>query len=273
MIPFDGSVVSWATLTAAIAAGGGAAVFGVRLGAPILSLAGSAVAAAALAWAATPALAQDEAAELVRQAQARGRAAEAALKDWAAEVGRRGDAYRAEARALADGNAARLRQGFSGLEAGDLFGVDVDAEAFGPARGDEGIVYVAVSFSMEPAALRALAAEAQRAGAVMVVRGLVGGSAARTLKVARTTFDEASAAGLAVDPQVFRAFDVERVPTFIAAAAPIEPCEGGVDCTSPAPAHDRLSGNLSLAEALRLLAAMGQNAPGVAHSALARMER
>lgn len=272
MIPFDGGIECWALLWATVAAGGGAAVMGVRMGAPVLSLAGCVAAAAALGWAAGPALAADNAGELVRQAQARGRAAEAALKDWIAEVGRRGDAYQAEARALSAGNIERLRQGFSYLESGDLFGSVVDAAPFA-AASDDGVVYVAVSLSMEPAALRSLAEEARRAGAILVVRGFVGGSTTRTLKIARTVFSEDSASGLAIDPQVFRAFKVERVPTFIAAAAPVEPCDGGVDCVSPAPAHDRLSGNLTLAEALRLLAAKGRDAPDAARSALARMER
>lgn len=271
MIPFDGSLTCWTLLASIMMTGGALAIFGARCGAPVLSTFGSLAVAGALAWGASPALA-DDAAELVRQAQARGRAAEAALRDWTAEVGRRGQAYEAEARALANGNAIRLKQGFSYLEGDGLFGGAVDLARGEAARDDAGVVYVAVSFSMKPEALRALSAEAQKAGAIMVVRGFVGGSVPKTLAVARTAFDESAASGLAIDPQVFRAFKVDRVPTFIVARSPVQPCEGGVDCTSPAPAHDRLTGNITLSEALRLLAAKGRDAPDVARSAVARLE-
>ena len=118
-------------------------------------------------------------------------------------------------------------------------------------------VYVAVSFAMPPADLRRLAREAQAAGAVLVVRGLVRGSFQETLKAARQVFDEGSLGGVAIDPNVFRAFDIRATPTFIAAAGPVQPCARGLDCIPPAPPHDQLRGNVSLRAALRLLAAEG----------------
>ena len=272
MIPFDGSLTCWALLAAIVTAGGALAIFGAKCDAPVLSTFGSLAAAGALAWGASPAFADDTAADLVSRAQARGRAAETALRDWAGEVARRGEAYEAEARALSAGNAGRLRQGLAGLEASGLFGTAVEPLSDEPVMADGGVVYVAVSFSMEPEALRALAVQARRAGAVLVVRGFVSGSVPKTLAVARTAFDENAASGVAIDPQVFRAFKVTRVPTFIAATSAVAPCEGGVDCTSPAPANDRLAGNISLTEALRILASRGREAPDVARGALSRLE-
>jgi conjugal transfer pilus assembly protein TrbC len=267
MSSFDGSLACWSALVGLLAAAAATGVAGLRLGSPSVSLLGALTAAGALAWSATPSLAAEDAAELVRQAQAQARATAAApgLADWTAEVARRAALYETEARDLAADNAERLRQGFTYLE-------PAGAEAPGQPAIRAGAVYVAVSFSMEPQALRALASEANKAGAVLVIRGFVGGSVPRTLTAARSVFDENTAAGVAIDPQVFRAFAVRLVPTFIAAAAPVEPCGAGVDCTSPAPAHDRLSGNITLAEALRLLAGRGSAAPGIARSALARLE-
>ena len=271
MHSFDGSLFCWALLGAFLTAGSTMAGVGTRTGSPPVAALGALTIAAALAWGATPALA-DDAAEIVRQAEARGRAAEAALRDWVAEVGRRGDEYQSEARALAAGNAARLKEGFSYLESDSLFGGAIELPQDEAARREAGVVYVAVSFSMAPEALRALSAEARKAGAVVVVRGFIGGSVPKTLAAARGAFDENGASGLAIDPQVFRAFKVERAPTFIAARAAVQPCDGGVACTSAPTAHDKLSGNISLAEALRLLAANGRDAPDVAHSALTRLE-
>lgn len=272
MQTFDGSLTCWTLLAGFVGAGASLALAGVRVSSPPVTTLGALTAAAAIAWGSSPALAQDDATDLVRRAQARGRAAEAALRDWTAQVARRGDAYEAEARALAAGNATRLAQGFSHLESAELFGAAVEALAQEPAR-EGGVVYVAVSFSMEPQALRALADEARRAGAVLVVRGFIGGSVPRTIAAAKAAFDENAASGMAIDPQVFRAFRVTSVPTFIAAAAPVAPCDSGVDCTSTAPAHDRLSGNITLAEALRRLADEGRDAPQPARAALARLER
>jgi len=271
MQTFDGSLACWILFGAFVATGGSLAIGGLRISSPPMTALGALTAAAALAWSATPALAEDNAEDLVRRAQERGRAAEAALRDWAIEVGRRGEAYEAEARSLAAGNTQQLKRGFSYLASADLFGSAVDEAQ--PEQPSEGVVYVAVSFSMEPQALGALAAEARAAGAVVVVRGFIGGSVPKTLTAARAAFDENAASGLAIDPQVFRAFGVTRVPTFIVSRSAVQPCEGGIDCTSPAPAHDRLSGNITLTEALRLLAAKGRDAPDVAHSALARLER
>jgi len=271
MHSFDGSMACWALLGAFVTAGATLAGLGARSGSPPVAALGALTIAAALAWGATPALA-DDAAEVVRRGESRGRAAEASLRDWVAEVGRRGDEYQSEARALAAGNAARLKEGFSYLEGDDLFGGAVDLAQGEAARDEAGVVYVAVSFSMKPEALRALSAQAQSAGAVVVVRGFVGGSVPKTLAAAKSAFEENAASGLAIDPQVFRAFKVERAPTFIVARAPVQPCDGGVACTSAPPPHDKLSGNISLAEALRLLAAKGREAPEVARSALARLE-
>ena len=104
-----------------------------------------------------------------------------------------------------------------------------------------------------------------------MVRGFVDGSPAKTMAAARQIFDEDSAGGLAIDPQVFRAYGVQTVPTFIVATSPVTPCQGGLDCTSDATPNDQVHGNISLAAALRLLAEQGQAAPDVASRALKRL--
>ena len=264
---FDGSPSAWIVVSGLIFAATGLVSCGLRIASPPLSLLGGIVAGAALLWSSNAAFAQDDLAEIVRKAEARGRAAEAALKDWASEVASRSELYAADAKALATGNAAQLQRGMAYL----------DTQSLAPGVGDEhlsaeqGVVYVAVSFSMDRTALRSLAAEARRAGAVLVIRGFVGGSVPKTVAASRSVFDENTAAGLAIDPQVFRAFDIKRAPTFIAAQAPVEPCEGEVTCSSRPTIHDKLSGNISLEEALRLLS-RGKDGGRVARRALARME-
>ena len=228
------------------------------------------LAGTALAWAA-PGLAQT-AGQLVDAVQARVEDQRSNAQALFDQVQGREQSHQAAARALVEqaGSPEVLRRGFSQLESTDFRGGAALADlGGGPPRA--GVIYVAVSFSMPPADLRRLARDAHDAGAVLVIRGLVRGSFQETLKAARQVFDEASLAGVMIDPNVFRAFDVRAVPTFIAAAAPVEPCGPGVDCVPATPAHDRVSGNISLGEALRRLEGAGEvGAPAAA--AAARLE-
>lgn len=101
---------------------------------------------------------------------------------------------------------------------------------------------------------------------------LVQGSFEKTLLAARQVFDDRALSGVAVDPQVFWAYEVDRVPTFIVAREPVTPCQDGVDCTSAATAHDKIAGNVTASAALRLLSQRGRQAPNIVRTALARLE-
>ena len=223
-----------------------------------------------------PALAQQDQGELgkvarnlVDLAEARSKSLEGSLKDWTDQLKDRSQTYQAEAASLAAANRQQLKRGMTMLKDDPFFG---DAAALEEADSqNQGVVYVAVSLTMPRAALRQLAADAQRAGAMVVVRGFVEGSPAKTMAAARQIFDEDSAGGLAIDPQVFRAYAVQTVPTFIVATSPVTPCQEGLDCTSDATPNDQVHGNISLAAALRLLAEQGQAAPDVASRALKRL--
>ena len=229
------------------------------------------LAAATFAWAA-PGIAQTAGA-LVDAVQARVEAERPNAQALFDQVQGRERSHAAAARALVAqaGSPAVLRRGFSHLESTDVRGGDALAD-LGEGPPQQGVVYVAVSFSMPPADLRRLARDAHEAGAVVVIRGLVRGSFQETLRAVRQVFDEASLGGVMIDPNVFRAFDIRAVPTFIAAASPVEPCGPGVDCVPVAPAHDRVSGNISLGEALRRLEGEGQVGVPAAAAASARLE-
>jgi conjugal transfer pilus assembly protein TrbC len=223
-----------------------------------------------------PALAQQDSGELgkvarnlVDLAEARSKSLEGSLKDWTDQLKDRSQTYQAEAASLAAANRQQLKRGMTMLKDDPFFG---DAAALEETdQPSEGVVYVAVSLTMPRAALRQLAADANRAGAMVVVRGFVEGSPAKTMAAARQIFDEDSAGGLAIDPQVFRAYGVQTVPTFIVATSPVTPCQEGLDCTSDATPNDQVRGNISLAAALKLLAEQGQAAPHVASRALKRL--
>ena len=232
---------------------------------PALCMLGGAT-AFTLALAAEVPRSEAELQALIDRAQARAAAASGSIAVWALTLERRGDAYEGDARALADQNHAKVAQGLGMMDDPALKA----AGAMGPVPATQGALYVAVSLSMPPQALRALAEDAGKAHVQVVIRGLEGGSFKTTLEKIRTVFDEKSAAGLAIDPNVFRAFRIEAVPTFVASTAPAEACRG-LGCLTATPAHDKMSGNISLGAALRVLASDGDQAAPLAAAALARL--
>ena len=140
-----------------------------------------------------------------------------------------------------------------------------------PAPRPAGAVYLAVSFAMPGPALRRLATDAHKAGVAVVLRGLVDNSFVATRTRLSQTFQPGDQLGVTIDPKVFAAFGIQRTPTFIAAAEPVRACPS-LDCTVAPPPSDQISGNISLAAALRALATAGGPGAAAAQAALDRLE-
>lgn len=111
-----------------------------------------------------------------------------------------------------------------------------------------------ISFSMPEASLRGLAREAERTGAVLVLRGLVEDSWEATLKRIAGILSADGRLGqdvrgpsIAVDPTLFRRFEVTEVPAFILTGDALERCDRH---RCPVPDHVRLGGDVSLDYAL-----------------------
>lgn len=276
MSSFTGSMECWALLFGALAVASALVMMGWRLQMLPLTAVGAFAGALALGWASTaPAYAQttqrsvtDGFRELIDEANTRAEALKKQLGGFVSEVEARPNPYEADAARMAAQNVSQVRKGFGMV--GDVFGDDV-GDPLADVESD-GAIYVAVSFSMPPDVLRRLSTDVQKAGGKLVVRGLVQGSFEQTLLAARQVFDDKAMSGIAIDPQVFRAYKVDRVPTFIVAREPVTPCQDGVDCTSAATAHDKIAGNVTLAEALRQIALRGRQAPDIARNALASLE-
>lgn len=265
--PFDGSLVDWAVLIGALLFASGLIWAGAVHGAFPASTLGSIVFVGALAWFA-PLYAQTSQ-ELVDQVNKRAAALQEDLRRWMAQQPTATDRQTRDAQALVDGNTNALKRGLGMLDAKEF----PDAQSMGDLQSAprEGVVYVAVSFSMPASDLRRLARDANRAGATLVIRGLVNGSFKETLAATKQVFDETSPNGMSIDPGVFRSYGITQVPVFIAAKRPIEPCGGGLDCVSPQPPSDQVKGNVSLEAALEILSKKGRQAPDVAQGALRRL--
>lgn len=101
---------------------------------------------------------------------------------------------------------------------------------------------VLVSFSMPTDALNALAEQAGKIGAPVVLRGLVGDSMEETAKRVAALRSNAGT-GLAIDPTLFTRFGVDRVPTVVLPLQALRSCSD-MDC--PVPEHVKVSGEASL---------------------------
>lgn len=155
----------------------------------------------------------------------------------------------------------------------------VDANALASAAGDiarasrdEGsakpLFVTFVSLSMPDAALTSIIRDTKKAGGVVVVRGFYGGSYGAFANRVRELFEEGDDVGISVDPRFFQALGVETVPTYAVILG--EPVCDGFVCDPIR--GDTLSGNISVAAALQLIADHGKLAPLQAQAALKRLE-
>lgn len=129
-------------------------------------------------------------------------------------------------------------------------------DALGPVLGEEPTrpwslsensgpppLLLLVSFSLPEASLRALAEDAERLQAPLVLRGLVNDSMEDTAQRI-AAFSKQTGIGFAIDPTLFSRFGADRVPTLI---LPLESLRACNDHDCPAPAHVRVTGEASLA--------------------------
>ena len=116
-----------------------------------------------------------------------------------------------------------------GLEVGDLPGengpVDFDEMIAGAKAGmaqPKGApLFVAfASLSMPEDALAQMIADTTRAGGVVVFRGFSAGNPHTSITGIRKVVDHRGASHIAIDPRLFRAFNVDRVPRPMAPARP-----------------------------------------------------
>ena len=107
-------------------------------------------------------------------------------------------------------------------------------------------------------------------GAPLVLRGVGLGGLPATAKEIGKRLGGAEA-GIAIDPRLFRLFDVTRVPTVVVVPGGVPPCRSRGCAADPAPPHDRVTGNIGLAAALHAVAEEGSAGREAARSHLERL--
>lgn len=148
-------------------------------------------------------------------------------------------------------------------------GFDNDAAqpAFAAAAGPALLVFV--SFSMPEATIGRLLDQAERAGATLVLRGLVNGSLRNTVERMQRLIGERRVA-VQIDPQAFDRFSIVRTPSFVLlrSGASAQPCSSGTCLASDQ--FVMAAGDVSLDYALSFFE---RSAPAMARDASSLLQR
>lgn len=115
-------------------------------------------------------------------------------------------------------------------------------------RPDAGL-FVLVSLTMPPSSLDRLAAQAGKAGATMVLRGMVDGSFKKTAELTAAIISKHPGAQFQIDPTLFRRFNVVQVPSFVLSVRPEDEKTCGRDCDANY-TFARVAGDVTLDYAL-----------------------
>jgi conjugal transfer pilus assembly protein TrbC len=199
---------------------------------------------------------------------------------FAEHVRNRGDAFREEAVAI----QAKSSTNLTALAKADLpvngdGAFDFDEIIKGASqnvvgtKGDAPQFIAFASLSMPPAALRQLIADTAKAGGVVVFRGFPNNSMkAFSAMLGKVVTDKDQLSNVGIDPRLFRAFNVEAVPTYVAVSTDFDLCSG-LNCTTPVPTHDKITGNVSVRYVLDTFVAAHGPGAGVASVALRNLSK
>jgi conjugal transfer pilus assembly protein TrbC len=183
------------------------------------------------------------------------------------QVKDRGQAFRKDAANVHDEGLRNMqRVAKNDLPKGPSGPIDFDEIVQGAATnatagGGEAPQLIAfASLSMPPKALRQLIQDTARAGGVVVFRGFPNNSMKAFAQALGKVVDrQHDFANIGIDPRLFRAFDVQAVPTYIAVSSEFDLC-AGFSCRTTVPPYDRMIGNVTVEYALATFAE--GNGPG-----------
>jgi conjugal transfer pilus assembly protein TrbC len=118
---------------------------------------------------------------------------------------------------------------------------------------EDSALFILISFSMPPESIDRLAAQTGKAGATLVLRGVVDGSLKRTAEVAAEFVKKYPGAQFQIDPTLFKRFAVKQVPAFVLTIRPEDSNTCGKGC-DPRNTYASVSGDVTLDYALEYLA-------------------
>jgi len=130
---------------------------------------------------------------------------------------------------------------------------------------------VLVSFSMPEEQILSLVNEAAKVGASVVVRGLIDNDLQKTVWALKDLSSQVEGGGLAIDPTVFKRFDITSVPSFVLPFEALKRCDGVV-CAVPS--YTKAAGSVTLRYFLELVerSATKEDERAIAKSWIAKYE-
>ncbi|ATI83276.1 type-F conjugative transfer system pilin assembly protein TrbC [Sphingobium yanoikuyae] len=196
------------------------------------------------------------------------------------QVKDRGDIFQEEAATLSEGGTENMqRVASTRLPGGRAGPVDFDeiiegaSRNLGAGKGEAPQFIAFASLSMPPAALRQMIADMARAGGVVVFRGFPDNSMKTfAVKLGKIVDRQDDYANIGIDPRLFRAFNVQAVPTYVAVSSDFDLC-AGFSCNTHVPPHDRIIGNITVEYALDSFAQGHGAGARVAAVALANLRK
>lgn len=132
----------------------------------------------------------------------------------------------------------------------------------------QGNVFVFVSLTMPRPSLDRIVRDSERAGSVLVLRGLQRGSFRNTVSAIRDVMGNHKAT-FQIDPKKYERYGVSVVPTTVLIIGDQEPCVTG--CQGPTPKYYSVEGDVSLEYALDEIVKMRPNAKTQAVPYLVRL--
>ncbi|MDD9993169.1 MAG: type-F conjugative transfer system pilin assembly protein TrbC [Rhodospirillales bacterium] len=146
------------------------------------------------------------------------------------------------------------------------------------ARQDSAELLVFMSLSVPAASWRQWAREVALVDAPLLLRGVADGGLRATVKAVGERLGGAESgslprtrSGVAIDPRLFRLFEIERVPAVAVVPGGVPPCRSRGCADDPSPPHDVVAGNIGLAAALEAIAAEGEFGRDAARRTLERL--
>jgi len=137
-------------------------------------------------------------------------------------------------------------------------------------RANTGEVLVFLSLAVPPASWAQWAREAARTDVPLLLRGVAPDGFRATVAEIGDRLG-GHAAGVAIDPRLFRLFGVERVPAVVVVPGGVAACASRGCADDGPPPFDRVTGNTGLEAALEAVAAEGDAGRVIARARLARL--
>lgn len=176
-----------------------------------------------------------------------------------------------DATQVADATARSIANAPQALREGSIAGASMDQIVSGAGaqlagtdddrRKGAPVLVAFASTSMPQESLQRMISDVSKAGGIVVFRGFLPDGSKPFLAQLQKVVSQSEQAHVRIDPRLFRAFDIQEVPTYVALSSSFDLCDS-LECKSTPTPYDKISGNVTTAYALQTFA--DGNGPGAA---------